>query len=266
LSDHKIVRLWIAVALAAAALWGATGFEYPLPQEYGYRVLNVYPHDPAAFTEGLEYRNGYLYESTGLVGQSSLRRVELQTGQTIQEIAVPPPYFGEGITVLNQRIVQMTWQSQIGFIYNQSTFTMQSTFNYPGQGWGLANDGKRIFMSDGTSQIRVWDATTLAETQRITVHDGIHPVTMVNELEAVNGVIYANIWMTNSVAIISPADGLVVGWIDLAGLLTPEEYAQADVLNGIAYDAAGNRLFFTGKLWPKLFHLQLVPKRGGHRV
>jgi glutamine cyclotransferase len=254
------VRSSIAAILAVFTLWGASRSPDPPTLEYGYRVLNVYPHDPTAFTEGLEYRNGFLYESTGLNGQSSLRRVQLETGQVMQEIAVPQQYFGEGLTVLNQRILQLTWQTQIGFIYNQSTFGMQSTFSYPGQGWGLANDGKQIFMSDGTSQIRFWDPTTLAETQRITVHDRSGPITMVNELEWVNGMVYANVWMTNNVAIISPSDGWVAGWINLAGLLTPEEYAQADVLNGIAYDVAGNRLFVTGKLWPKLFQIQLVAK------
>src|ERR1035438_6956504 len=149
-------------------------------------------------------------------------------------MAIPSQYFGEGITLLNQQIIQLTWQTQTGFIYNPGTFATQSTFSYSGQGWGLTNDGKQIYMSDGTAQIRFWDPTTLAETQRITVHDGPHPIPLVNELEYVNGQIYANVWQTNDVAIISPADGRVVGWIDLAGLLTAEEQAQADVLNGIA--------------------------------
>jgi glutaminyl-peptide cyclotransferase len=262
------VRFSIAAIVAALVLWGASRSSDQPPQAYGYKVLNVYPHDTEAFTEGLEYRNGFLYESTGLVGKSMLRREQLETGQVLQETAVPAQHFGEGITVLNQRIIQLTWQTQIGFIHNQSTFATESTFSYPGQGWGLANDGKQIYMSDGTSQIRFWDPTTLAETQRITVHDAGGPITMVNELEWVNGMIYANIWQTNNVAIISPMDGSVVGWIDLAGLLTPQEYAQADVLNGIAYDAAANRLFVTGKLWPKLFQIQLVamPLAGRHHV
>jgi glutamine cyclotransferase len=259
LSDDKIVRFTMAVIAAALALWAAPPSGDPRPQEFGYKVLNVYPHDTGAFTEGLEYRNGYLYESTGLNGRSSVRRVQLETGKVLQEIAVPPQYFGEGITMLNQRIIQLTWQSQTGFIYNQSSFWTESTFSYPGQGWALTNDGKQIYMSDGSYQIRFWDPSTLAETQRITVHDGAKLIQWVNELEYVQGQIYANIWQTNTVAIISPVDGHVTGWINLAGLLTPEEQAQADVLNGIAYDAAGNRLFVTGKLWPKLFQIQLVP-------
>ncbi len=229
---------------------------------YGYQVLQVYPHDTNAFTEGLEYREGYLYESTGLVGHSTVRRVDPATGSVLQQISLNPEYFGEGITVFNHRVIQLTWQTQIGFIYAQATLGQTSTFQYPGEGWALTNDGQHIYMSDGTDQIRIWDPATLAETGRISVHDGSRAITMVNELEYVRGLLYANIWQTNLVAIISPEDGHVAGWVDLTGLLTPEEQAQADVLNGIAYDAAGQRLFVTGKLWPKLFQIQLVPKPG----
>lgn len=265
MSDHWNVRFALAPIVAALVLWVAGRTPDPRPQEFGYKILNVYPHDPAAFTEGLEYRDGFLYESTGLNGQSSLRRVQLETGKVVQEIVLPAQYFGEGITVLNQRVVQLTWQTQIGFIYNQGTFTTQSTFGYAGQGWGLTNNGKEIYMSDGSSQIRLWDPTTLAEKERITVHDGGRQIQWVNELEYIRGQIYANVWQTDDVAIISPLDGRVVGWIKLEGLLTPEERAQADVLNGIAYDAARNRVFVTGKLWPKLFQIQLVPKAAGRR-
>jgi glutamine cyclotransferase len=228
--------------------------------EYGYRVVNVYPHDSTAFTQGLEYRGGYLYEGTGLEGQSRLRKVDLKTGRVIQEIRLGAQYFGEGITVLNQRIIQITYKSQRGFIYDQGTFKLLRTFDYPGEGWGLTNDMKQIYMSDGSSEIRVWDGETLAERRRIKVRDGSRPVTLINELELVNGEIFANVWQTDRIARISPADGRVTGWINLAGL-SPAGTASEAVLNGIAHDGMGGRLFVTGKLWPKLYEIQVVPKK-----
>jgi glutamine cyclotransferase len=227
---------------------------------YGYQVVHVYPHDPSAFTQGLEYRAGFLYEGTGLYGRSTVRKVQLETGRVLQQVRLAPQYFGEGITVMNQQIVELTWQAHQGFVYDQSSFRLLRTFDYPGEGWGLTNDGRRIYMSDGTEQIRFWDASTLAEQGRITVRDGRQPVKELNELEYVRGEIYANVWQTDRIARISPANGRVVGWIDLAGLLTPDERQSADVLNGIAYDALGDRLFVTGKLWPKLFEIRLVRK------
>lgn len=229
--------------------------------EYTYRVVHIYPHDPGAFTQGLEYHDGILYEGTGLQGRSSLRKVKLETGEVLQQVPLASRYFGEGITVMNQEILQLTWQSQIGFVYDKQGLAQRRTFTYPGEGWGLANDGKQIFMSDGSAQIRRWDPQTLRERGRLTVRDGQQPVMYLNELEVVKGEIYANVWQTHRVARISPADGRVLGWIDLSGLLTRAEMAQVDVLNGIAYDAAGDRLFVTGKLWPKLFEIKIVPKR-----
>ena len=229
--------------------------------EYGYRVVHVYPHDRAAFTQGLEYRGGYLYEGTGRNGQSSLRKVELETGKVLQESDLAQQYFGEGITVLNGRILELTWQSHQGFVYEQSTFRLLRMFEYPGEGWGLTNDGRQIYMSDGSDQIRLWDAATLAEKRRITVRDGDQPVLELNELEFVRGEIYANVWQTDRIARISPDDGRVLGWIDLTGLLPAADRESPDaVLNGIAYDAAADRLFVTGKLWPKLFEIRVVPK------
>ena len=246
------MRILLAL-LTAAALHAAS-------PEYSYRVVHVYPHDPTAFTEGLEYRAGFLYESTGLEGRSVLRKVKLETGEVVQQIRLSPKLFGEGITILDRKIVQLTYQSQFGFVYDQANFRQLRTFTYPGEGWAMTNDGNQIYMSDGTAQIRVWDGVTLQEKKRITVHDGSKPVKNVNELEYVRGEIYANVWQTDRLIRISPADGRVVGWADLSGLLSPEEAQGVDVLNGIAYDSLGDRLFVTGKQWPKLFEIKLLPK------
>jgi glutaminyl-peptide cyclotransferase len=227
------------------------------PAVQRYRVVHVYPHDRTAFTQGLEFRAGFLYEGTGLEGRSSLRKVELETGKVLQEIKVAPPHFGEGITVLDQRIVQLTWQSHRGFVYDQTSFRLLRTFEYPGEGWGLTNDGRQIYMSDGTAQVRCWDPATLQEKRRITVRDGGRPLTYLNELEFVHGEIYANVWQTDRIVRFSPNDGRVTGWIDLTGLLPAAERNGTDVLNGIAYDALGDRLFVTGKLWPKLFEIRV---------
>ena len=232
----------------------------PTPQ-YTYRVVNTYPHDRTAFTQGLEYRDGFLYEGTGITGRSSVRKVDLTTGRVLQNFDVPQPFFGEGITLVGNQIIELTWQSQTGFVYDKSNFRVLGNFQYPGEGWGLTNDGKQIYMSDGSSQIRVWDPVTLKEVRRITVKDGDKPVTQLNELEFVKGEILANVWRTDRIARISPADGKVLGWIDLSGILPPSERSGSDVLNGIAYDASTDRLFVTGKLWPKLFEIKLVPKK-----
>jgi glutaminyl-peptide cyclotransferase len=247
----RVLLTWVLTAISAL---GAT----PV---YGYRVVHVYPHDHNAFTQGLEYRGGFLYEGTGLNGRSSLRKVELETGKVLQETRLDSQYFGEGITVLDQRIVELTWQSHRGFVYDRNTFRPIRNFDYPGEGWGLANDGHQIYMSDGTAQIRSWNPATFQEVRRISVHDGALPIEALNELEWVHGEIYANVWQTDRIARIAPTDGRVTGWIDLAGLLSLVEKAEgADVLNGIAYDSLGDRLFVTGKLWPKLFEIQLVRK------
>lgn len=179
----------------------------------------------------------------------------------LQEIRLDSKYFGEGITLLDQRVIELTWESHRGFIYDRNTFQLIRSFEYPGEGWGLTNDGRQIYMSDGTAQIRIWNPSTLQETHRITVHDGPAPTELLNELEYVNGEIYSNVWQTDRIARIAPADGRVTGWIDLSGLLTAADRREgADILNGIAYDSLGDRLFVTGKLWPKLFEIQLVRK------
>ncbi|MGH9559057.1 MAG: glutaminyl-peptide cyclotransferase [Bryobacteraceae bacterium] len=245
-----------AVFFAAAAVGLAA------TPEYTYRIVHVYPHDRTAFTQGLEFRGGFLYEGTGLKGRSTLRKVKLETGEVVQRIRLDPRLFGEGITVMNGRVVQLTWQAHLGFVYDQASFRRLRDFSYPGEGWGLANDGSQIYMSDGSPEIRVLDATTLREKRRITVTDRGRPVRDLNELEWVRGEIYANIWQTDRIARISPQSGRVVGWIDLAGLLKPGERANPDaVLNGIAYDSFSDRLFVTGKLWPKLFEIVVVPSK-----
>ena len=229
---------------------------------YGYQVVHAYPHDPGAFTEGLFYDGGFLYESTGLEGHSSVRKVRLETGEVVEKHDLVPTYFGEGIVRWKDRLIQLTYKTEVGFIYDFKTFDLQKNFEYKGEGWALTTDGKRILMDDGTAEIRFWDPETLKETGRITVTDQGQPVKDLNELEWIKGEIFANIWQTEKIARIDPATGKVVGWIDLTGLLSPSEQAgmHVDVLNGIAYDAKADRIFVTGKLWPKLFEIKLVKK------
>jgi glutaminyl-peptide cyclotransferase len=226
---------------------------------YGYQIVHIYPHDTHAFTEGLFYLNGYLYESTGLEGQSSIRKVRLETGEVLQQLTVPARYFGEGIVNWKQQLVSLTWKSQIGFVYDLKTFKLQSHFSYPGEGWALTQDGTHLIMSDGTAQLRWLDPQTLHETARLSVTFEGQPLRYLNELEWVKGEIFANVWQTNWIARIDPHSGAVVGLIDCRGLLDPADViqGQTDVLNGIAYDAQGDRLFITGKNWPKLFEIQL---------
>ena len=227
---------------------------------YGYRVVNTYPHDPAAFTQGLVFDAGTLYEGTGLNGQSSVRRVDLASGQVLQSQALAPEYFGEGITVWGDQLFQLTWQARVGFVYDKTTFRLIKQFTYPTEGWGLTQDGARLIMSDGTAHLYFLDPDTLTETRRITVTDQGVPVVRLNELEYIRGEIFANIWQTDRIARIAPDTGRVVGWVDLSGLLGAADRAQrVDVLNGIAYDAEQDRLVVTGKLWPRLFEITLIP-------
>lgn len=249
-----------ALLLSAAARDTSPPGKIP---QYGYRVVHVYPHDPHAFTQGLEIHAGFLYEGTGLKGQSTLRKEELATGRILEEIHLSPNVFGEGITLLSERIYQLTWQARLGYVYNLQTFRTLRTFSYPGEGWGLTNDGRQIYMSDGTAQIRCLDPATLQEVRRFTVRGEHGPVDNLNELEWVRGELYANIWGTDRIARIAPATGEVEGWIDLSGLLpAADRTGQTDVLNGIAYEPASDRLFVTGKLWPKLFEIKLVANGG----
>jgi glutaminyl-peptide cyclotransferase len=224
---------------------------------FGYTIQRVYPHDPRAFTQGLQYVDGVLYEGTGLNGRSSIRKVKLETGEVLQQRAVPAEFFGEGIVVWRSELIELTWQSHVALVYDRQTFEPTRRFTYGGEGWGLTHDGTNLIMSDGSAALRVLDPSTFAERRRINVTAGGAPVKNLNELEVVKGEIFANIWQTPYIARIAPATGAVTGWIDLRGLLSPQEARAADVLNGIAYDTDHDRLFVTGKLWPKLFEVKL---------
>jgi glutamine cyclotransferase len=247
--------LILAAALGTCACGPASQTGVP---EYTYEVIHVYPHDPMAFTEGLFYLDGFLYEGTGMEGESSIRKVRLETGEVVQKHDLKG-YFGEGIINWKDKLIELTYRAEVGFVYDLAGFGLERRFEYPGEGWALTQDGKRIIMSDGTAEIRFWDPETLRETGRITVTDQGLPVKNVNELEWIKGEIYANIWMTERIARIDPASGKVTGWIDLTGLLNPADRVpgQTDVLNGIAHDAKADRLFVTGKRWPKLFEIRL---------
>jgi glutaminyl-peptide cyclotransferase len=231
---------------------------------FGYQIVRAYPHDATAFTQGLQYVDGIFYEGTGLNGRSSIRKVKLETGEVLEKRDVPAQYFGEGITVWKSDLIELTWQSQVAFVYDKGTLQPRRTFTYVGEGWGLTHDGANLIMSDGTDRLRLLDPATFVERRRIWVTDGDLPVRNLNELEYVKGEILANIWQTDYIARIAP-DGHVQGWIDLSGLLSPSEsrtvQASGGVLNGIAYDAGKDRLFVTGKLWPKVFEIKIVPKR-----
>ena len=250
----------MAGAVAAAAAIGEQARAGHAPT-YGYRVVRSYSHDPQAFTQGLVYFEGALYESTGLNGQSSIRKVKLENGEVLQIRKLDDKYFGEGIAIWQRSLIQLTWQSEVGFVYDRDTFEPTRTFTYTGEGWGLTQDGTRLIMSDGSPYLRFFDPATMKQTGRLAVRDAGVLVEDLNELEVVKGEIFANVWQSERIARISPNTGRVTGWIDLRGLLAPAEAAQVDVMNGIAYDPAGDRLCVTGKLWPRLFEIQLVPPR-----
>lgn len=230
----------------------------PAPVNYSYRIVATYPHDRNAFTQGLFYLNGSLYESTGQVGQSTIRKVHFEDGRVLQSVPIPPGLFGEGITNFGNEIVSITWQGGNGYRWNLSTLQRTGDWHYEGEGWGLTQNGTDIIMSDGTSAIRFLDPVTLAERRRITVTNQGNEVTELNELEYVNGEIYANIWQTPRIARIDPNTGRVTGMIDLSGIANENTTSRDAVLNGIAYDAQHHRLFVTGKLWPHLYEIELV--------
>ncbi len=232
------------------------------PPVYTYDVIRTYPHDPNAFTQGLIYHEGLLYESTGKYGRSRLRAVRLETGDVVRQRALRHRFFGEGITLHNGRIIQLTWKSQMGFVYDREGFKRRHSFRYRGEGWGITHDGNRLIVSNGTSSLHFWDPQTFREIGQLTVRDGDRPVTFLNELEYINGEIYANVWQSDRIARIDPATGCVTAWIDLTGILGPRMMPEEAVLNGIAWDEKGKRLFVTGKYWPAVFEIALVPKNG----
>jgi glutaminyl-peptide cyclotransferase len=254
----------LRLIVALLGLWLTPCVLYAAVPIYGYQIVHSYPHDTHAFTEGLFYLHGDLYESTGLNGQSELRREQLTTGKVLQHIELPERYFGEGIVNWGGRLIQLTWRAGTGFVYDLGTLRLQQQFTYSGEGWGLTQNGRWIIMSDGTPELRYLDPQTLAEAGRLEVTYEGQPLPNLNELEWVRGEIYANIWQTDWIARIDPDSGAVVGLIDLRGLLPPAEHVegQTDVLNGIAYDAQSDRLFVTGKDWPHLFQIRLQRKAG----
>ena len=260
-----VAALFMAASVAASAGGGQrtaarTASATPAPAPVStYRIVKIHPHDRTAFTEGLFFQDGVLYESTGQNGKSWIRKIRLENGEVLQQSILEPQYFGEGIVAWKSSLIQLTYTTGIGFVYDLATLKRQRSFNYTGEGWALTHDGTRIIMSDGTASLRFIDPETLKETGRLLVKDAGKPVVELNELEFVKGEILANVWKTQRIARISPKTGQVLGWVDLSGLLDPRDAEGVDVLNGIAYDAKGDRLFVTGKLWPKLFEIRIVP-------
>lgn len=249
----------MAAAVLCALLGVACAQDAHAAPVYGFRVVHTYPHDPNAFTEGLFYKDGFLYESTGLEGRSTIRKVKLETGEVLQKRDISSAYFGEGSVFWKNRLIELTWRSQIGFIYDLATFTPKASFHYPGEGWALTRDAHRLIMSDGTSDLRFLDPESLKETGRLHVTADGAPVTQLNEIESVKGRIYANIWQTTRIACIDAKSGQVINWIDLSPLVAANQNGNPDaVLNGIAYDSKADRLFVTGKLWPSVYEIKIL--------
>jgi glutaminyl-peptide cyclotransferase len=220
----------------------------------GYRVVASYPHDPQAYTQGLVYRDGFLYESTGQRGRSDLRKVRLRTGEVVRKVALADRFFGEGLAIWRGRLIQLTWEAGTGFVYDLASFHERGTFSYEGEGWGLTHDRRHLIMSDGSATLRFIDPGSFEVVRRVQVHDGATRIDDLNELEYIRGEIYANVWQTDRIARIDPDSGRVNGWIDLSGLL--QDSGHHGVLNGIAFDARHDRLFVTGKQWPRLFEIE----------
>ncbi|SFN04799.1 glutaminyl-peptide cyclotransferase [Dokdonella immobilis] len=266
-APRGLLRLALFPILLVAGSYCSADGDVPLvteaarpPAVLEYEIVNTYPHDRGAFTQGLIFRDGFLYESTGLNGRSSLRKVVLESGEVVQRENVATEYFAEGLTDWKHSLIQITWQSKRGIVYDLKTFKPTSGFSYTGEGWGITHDSKRLIMSDGTSTLRLLDPKTFAQIGTLEVTYQGKPLANLNELEYVRGRIFANVWQSNSIVVIDPLNGRVIAQIDLPGLLsTADRGPGVDVLNGIAYDARHDRLFVTGKLWPKLFELRLKP-------
>jgi glutaminyl-peptide cyclotransferase len=246
------------VALLMGAIIGFGAQAAKPPESLRVEVVNTYPHDRGAFTQGLVLHQGTLYESTGLVGRSSLRQVELATGRVMRTVDVPPPYFAEGLALVGDRLIQLTWQHGKAFVYDRRNFTKQSEFSYKGEGWGLCYDGKQLMMSDGSSNLTVRspDDFSVVRTVRVTMNG--QPLDRLNEVECVGGAVYANVWMEDVIVRIDPATGAVTQRINAAGLLSPLERQADAVLNGITYDPSDKTFLITGKLWPKMFRVRFV--------
>jgi glutaminyl-peptide cyclotransferase len=258
---------FLRAVLLAGFLWVALLSAKPAERPQAvrtdtYEVVHVFPHDPTAFTQGLVYTDGRLYESTGLNGRSSLRMVDLSTGKVLQRYNLPGEYFGEGLTDWGSHLVQLTWKNGIAFVYDRFSFAARATFHYKGEGWGLTHDASSLILSDGSPTLRFLNPETFREVKRISAHDDQgRLIQNLNELEYIHNEIYANVWQTDKIVRISPQTGRVLGWIDLAGLMDKDEVPDSDgVLNGIAYDAKAQRLFVTGKLWPRLFEIKIIQR------
>lgn len=253
----------LLIALLIAAQGNSHFVEAGAIPVFGYQIVNVYPHSSLAFTQGLVYDEGVLYEGTGLYGRSSLRRVDLETGRVLQQTHLDRTLFGEGVALWKDRIIQLTWQSGLGLVYGKENMTRIGSFSYQTEGWGITTDNKSLIMSDGTDILHILDPESFVEKGQILVRANGTPLKGLNELEYINGQIYANVWPTNWIVIISPESGEVKGKINLQGILQKNDIqgSKVDVLNGIACDAREDRLFVTGKLWPKLFEIKLVPER-----
>lgn len=224
---------------------------------YDFCIVEEYPHDPKAFTQGLVYEKGQLYEGTGLYGRSSLREVDLESGEVLKLVTLPSWLFGEGITIWDNKLIQLTWQSGIGLVYNKSTMNKLDEFTYTTEGWGITSDGKKLIMSDGTDTLFFLDPNSFQKIGELKVRDDSHPIFGLNELELVRGEIYANVWPTSKIAVISLQTGKILAWIDFESKIREWNWKNVDVLNGIAYDNERDRIFITGKLWPKLFEIRI---------
>ena len=256
----KLLLLLTLPLIAFAACSCRDSEHFGSTSSYTFRVVKTYAHDPCAFTQGLVFENGIMYEGTGLCGHSTLRKVDIASGSILQIREIPNEFFGEGITIQGDRIIQLTYKSRVGFVYQKEDFQLLQTFNYSTEGWGITSDGKRLIISDGTATLYFLSPDTFEEIGRIEVRDDGIAVNRLNELEYVKGEVYANVWPTERIARIDPRTGRVIGWKQLQGLLSLlGESQEIDVLNGIAYDSVGDRLFVTGKFWPKLFEIKLVP-------
>ncbi len=248
------------LAAFAAAAQSGTAADGPEPKQWGVRVVAAYPHDPKAFTQGLAIHDGQLYEGTGLNGHSSIRKVDLETGRVEQSQPISALFFGEGIAILGDKLYELTWQNHVGFVYDLHSFQRLGDFRYEGEGWGLTENGKQLILSDGTATLRFLDPKTFDVVRTIEVQDRGRPVTELNELEYIDGEIWSNVWHDDRIARISPATGAVLGWIHAGSIYPPQERGPEDVLNGIAYDRATKKIYLTGKDWPKLYEVELVPR------